>query len=165
YSSFNLDPNDEATNQRFLPRQDQGEHEVSYRILVGKRFSETRVSRAAQILNTPPVWQVYYPQPDRVDKKRRASVTDTVIVDDAHVQVVALKKSQKGNALIVRLQNTSGQSRDISVQVKPHRQKMQLTVGAYGLATIAVNKGGKSLRWREVDLVERPVPKARGSKK
>lgn len=161
YSSFNLDPKDEATNRRFLPRQDQGEHEVSYRILVGKRFSETRISRSSQTFNTPPVWQVYYPQPDRVDRRRRDSVTNTVAVADPHVQVVALKKSQKGNALIVRLQNTSGQARDIDLQVKPYRQKMKVHIGAYGLATIRVNKGGKSLRWRKVDLVERPVKATR----
>jgi hypothetical protein len=35
--------------------------------MVGGRFDETRVSRAAQVFSTLPVWQVYYPQPERVE--------------------------------------------------------------------------------------------------
>jgi hypothetical protein len=30
YSSFNLNPDDERDNVRFIPRQDQGEHEMSW---------------------------------------------------------------------------------------------------------------------------------------
>ncbi|MBT4613022.1 MAG: hypothetical protein HOC05_23450 [Gemmatimonadetes bacterium] len=157
YSSMNLDPDDVEVNNRFMPRQDQGEHEVGYRILVGKRFDESRISRAAQVFNTPPVWQVYYPQPDRVDRLRRSSVAATVTADDAHIQIVALKRSESGKQLIVRLQNTSSRERDVAIRVKPHRQKIHLKIGSYGLATIAVNKAGRALRWREVDLVEQPL--------
>jgi len=32
-------------------------------------------------------------------------VADTVVVDDKHIQVVALKKAEQGNKLIVRLQD------------------------------------------------------------
>jgi alpha-mannosidase len=55
YSSFNLDPDDERANARFIPRQDQGEHELSWQVMVGGRFDETRVSRAAQVFSTLPV--------------------------------------------------------------------------------------------------------------
>ena len=54
YSSFNLGPDDERANARFIPRQDQGEHELSWQ-MVGGRFDETRVSRAAQVFSTLPV--------------------------------------------------------------------------------------------------------------
>ena len=161
YSSFNMNPNSERHNRRFAPRQDQGEHEVAYQVLVGKRFDETRVSRAAQVFNVPPVWQVFYPQPERVERRRRQSLTDTVTVDDANVQVVALKRSEKGDRLIVRLQNTSAREREVTVRVKPFRQGMRVRLGRYGLATLAVKRGGKKLSWSEVDLVERPLRQAR----
>ena len=47
--------------------RNQGEHELSWQVMVGGRFDETRVSRAAQVFSTLPVWQVYYPQPERVE--------------------------------------------------------------------------------------------------
>lgn len=155
YSSFNLDPRDERANARFIPRQDQGEHELAWQVMVGGRFNETRISRAAQVFNTPPVWQVYYPQPDKVERTRRAQVRDTVVVDDNNVQVVAMKKSQTGNRLIVRLHNTSSREREVSVQVRPFRGRIKVRIGRYGLATIAVKRGGSKLQWQAVDLVER----------
>lgn len=154
YSSFNIDPRDERLNNRFAPRQDQGEHEMRYALLVGGRFDEGRISRAAQVLNTPPVWQVYYPQPEKVERRRRLEVAGTVRVDDAQVQVVALKKAEAGQELIIRLYNPSGQERQVEVQVKPFRGSVRTTLGAYGLATVAVRRGGKALVWRRVNLVE-----------
>lgn len=155
YSSFNLDPNDARLNNRFIPRQDQGEHELTWQVVVGARFDESAISRAAQVLNTPPVWQVYYPQPETVDRRRRAQVADTVTVSSRHVQVVALKKAQTGNRLIIRLQNTSARAQDVTIRVKPFRGSIPLTVSPYGLATVAVRRGGSKLQWQEVDLVER----------
>ncbi len=155
YSSFNINPDDEKLNARFAPRQDQGEHEVRFQLLVGKRCDETRISRAAQVFNTPPVWQVYYPQPDEVDRKRRQAIADTVQVDDPRVQVVALKKAEQGNELIIRLQDTGGRARKVAVRVKPYRAAIRVEIGAYGLLTLAVRRGAKTLRWRRVDLVER----------
>jgi len=112
------------------------------------------VSRAAQVLNTPPVWQVYYPQPEKVERRQRLEVAGTLTVDDPQVQVVALKKAEAGEELIVRLYNTSGRERQIRVQVKPFRQDIRASIGAYGLATLAVPRGGKALKWRRVNLVE-----------
>ena len=122
---------------------------------MGGRFTEARVSRAAQIFNVPPVWQVYYHQPDKVKRQRRSQVSGTVTVDDRHVQVVELKKSQKGARLIVRLQNTSSREREVVVRVKLFRGSIKLCVGPYGLASVAVQRSGRKLVWREVDMVER----------
>lgn len=157
YSSFSLDPDDDGANARFAPRHDQGEHELAFQVLVGRRFDETVVSRAAQVFNTPPVWQVYYPQPERADRAARRTVTATVAVDDPHVQVVALKRAQRGERLIVRLYNTSGRPRHVGLRLKPFREAIRVQVGAFALATVAVHKGGSRLRWRPVDLVERPL--------
>jgi alpha-mannosidase len=154
YSSFNINPNDAQLNNRFAPRQDQGEHEMRYEVLVGGRFNETTISRAAQVLNSPPVWQVYYPQAEKVDRQRRNSAVDTVRVDDKNVQVVALKKAEKGNELIMRLQDTLGRARTVQVYVKPYRQAIKINIGKYALATLAIKRNAKKLSWREVNLVE-----------
>jgi len=154
-SSFNINPDDEPLNARFAPRQDQGEHEVRFQLLVGKRCDETRISRAAQVLNTPPCWQVYYPQPEKADRNRRQAIADTVQIDDPRVQVVALKKSEKGHELIIRLQDTGGRARELALRVKPYRQVIRVAIGPYGLLTLAVRRSAKKLRWRVVDLVER----------
>ena len=157
YSSFNLDPENPRQSQRFVPRQDQGEHMLCFSLMIGRRFAETPVSRAAQLLNTPPFCQVYYPQAEKGDRRLRRRVAGTVLVDDAHVQVVALKKAEKGNDLIVRLQETAGRERQITVRIKPFRQPIRLTIGRYGLVTLAVRRGGSKLRWRRMNLVEQPV--------
>ena len=156
YSSFHSILGNENLKSRFLPRHDQGEHEIRYTLHIGRRFRETEISRAAQLLNVPPVWQVYYPSPGKVDRKRRSRPTDTVVVEDSHVQVVALKKSEKGGRLIVRLQDTLGRRRKITLRVRPYRGQIRIPIGKYGLVTIAIRKGARSLEWEPVDLVERP---------
>ncbi len=155
YSSFNISPDDERLNGRFLPRQDQGEHEMSYRIRVGKTFRESDVVRDATALNRPPVWQVYYSQPEKVDRGRRTRFAETIAVDDREVHVVAVKKAEKGQALIVRLQNTSRRERQVTVRVKPQRGSIKIVIGKYGLTTLKIHKGETRLRWREVNLMER----------
>ena len=155
YSSFNINPGDARLNNRFLPRQDQGEHEMRYEIILGRRFDETAVSRTAQALNTPPIWQVYYPQGASVETKRRPNLTETVAIADEQVQIVALKKAEHGEALIVRLQDTGGKDRDITLRVKPFQGLIKTHIRAFGLITLSIKKGGKKLSWREVNLVER----------
>ena len=107
------------------------------------------------MLNVPPVWQVYYPQPDRPDAKARAQLVDTVAVDDGHVQVVALKKAEEGNHLIVRLQETGGRGRPITIRVKPYRERIRTSIAKHSLLTLCIRRGARKLTWREVDLVER----------
>ncbi len=154
YSSFNSISIDDKLKGRFLPRHDQGEHEMRYSLHIGKRFHETEISRAAQVLNVPPVWQVYYPQPKKVDRKRRVRPDETVVVDDPNIQIVALKKSEKGNKLIVRLQDTLGRKRPISLRVRPYSGRISTTIDRFGLVTVAVAKGAKTLQWSLVNLVE-----------
>ncbi len=154
YASSMLRAEQVKANHRFLPRHDQGEHEMRYSILLGTRFQETAVSRAAQLLNVPPVWQVYYPQPSKTDRKRRGTLTDTLVVDDRHVQVVAMKKAERGNELIVRLQDTLGKAREITVRAKPHRKAIRTAIGPFELITLGIRRGGKTLRWRRLSLVE-----------
>ena len=154
YSSFYSIRGNKDLQSRFLPRHDQGEHEMRYVLLIGKRFRETEISRAAQVLNVPPVWQVYYPQPTKPDRKRRGRPDETVVLDDANVQIVALKKSEKGNKLIVRLQDTLGRRRAISLRVRPYTGRIRTTIEPFGLLTIAIQKGAKTLRWKLVNLVE-----------
>ena len=154
YGSFNIDPDDELLNGRFLPCQDQGEHEMSYRVVVGTSFRESKIHKAVATLNALPIWQVYYPQPTKSEPCRRSDLAETISVDDRDVHVVGVKRADKGNAMVIRLQNTSTNPREVRVRVKPFREAICLSVARYGLATLKVQKGGTRLQWQEVNLVE-----------
>ena len=75
YSSSDLSPALDAHRDRYWPRQDQGEHEIRYRVLFGERFDESDVSRAAQIMNVPPTWMVYFPAGEGGPPARRMSLS------------------------------------------------------------------------------------------
>ncbi len=155
YASFNLKPQSEWAHRRFMPRQDIGGHEMCYAVMPAGRFDEATVRKLSALLNMPPVWQVYYPQSARPVRARRAAFAETVTVDCKDVQVAALKRSEDGRHLVVRLLNAAGGERRVKLKVKPYREVMELQLGAYALQTVMVRRGGKRLDWHLADLVER----------
>jgi len=154
YSSFNVKPSHKWDTGRFLPRQDQGEHEVRFRFLFGKRFSELAVTDAAAALNIEPYAQVFYPDGRKGHNRQLNGMANSVSVDKGNVRIVALKKSEEGNSLVVRLQEMSGKETSFSLKVVPHRKRIQATIGPYRLKTMKIAKNSKQLKWREVSLVE-----------
>jgi alpha-mannosidase len=154
YASLNLDPNNLVQNQRFHPRQDQGEHQVIFSILPGGKFDETEVSHEAAVFHVPPAYQVYFPQPAKTDLQRRRHLAETVTVDRRGVTVVALKRSENGKELMIRLQETDGRSGKVRLRVKPYGDPIVLNLGRYQLATVAVTRSARKLSWRPVNLIE-----------
>ena len=65
-------------------------------------------AHSAAALNVAPGYQVFYPD----GKSRRPAalrhISRTIQLDKTNVQIVALKKAESGNALIVRLQEVAG---------------------------------------------------------
>lgn len=159
YSSFNVDPDNPALNNRFLPRQDQGEHTMAWSVLPMADFDESKVSRAAQALNTPPEWCVYFPQAPDPQTKKRQEIVNTIQLDSPHAQIVALKKAEKEDALVVRIQETGGRRQRLAIRVKPFSKPFRLQLPAYQLATVSISrtKPGQPL-FKQLDLVERPPP-------
>lgn len=156
YASFNLKPQTEWYHRCYMPRHDIGEHEIRYAISCGGRFCEADIRRRSALLNMPPDCLVYYPQPEKISSRRRSVFSETLKVDDEKVQIVAVKRSEDGKHLVVRLLNTSTRSRKIQIRIKPYnRKKITIKIDRYGLQTVLIRRGAKTLRWYLADLVER----------
>jgi len=154
YSSFSISPGQPWSDDRFLPRHDQGEHELTYELLAGKRFSERAVSQCAQVLNIPPYFQTYFPVPGK--KRRSALMTRGAVIQCSpdNVQIVALKKAERGNGMVVRLQELDGKASKVSIRVKGARNALTTEVPKYGLRTLIITRRGSKATAREVNLVE-----------
>ncbi len=154
YASMRITPGDVWGDHRFLPRHDQGEHEVGFRFLFGRRFVEHEVSQAATAFNSAPYYQVFYPDGRTQRAAALRNIAHTVQLDRSNVQITALKKAEKGNGLIVRLQEVDGRATEIGVRVHGFRKRIKTTIGAYGLKSLRLTKNRGQLSCREVNLVE-----------
>lgn len=155
YSSNRLRANLDAHELRYWPRQDQGEHEVRFRILFGRDFHETAISRAAQVMNSPPEWMIYYPTAS-LRAKRPSRATDrfiSVLGDD--IQVTALKKEENGDGMVVRLWNSSPQAREALVKLAGNNFTVRTLIGPYGLKTVVLSKRNGRLAAANTNLIEK----------
>ena len=154
YASMRVTPGDVWGDNRFLPRHDQGEHEVAFKFLFGRRFVEREVTQVSTAFNAVPYYQVFYPD----GRSRRGGalrdLAGSIQVDAANVQIAALKKAERGNALIVRLQEVGGRATECRVIVKGCRQRPRIEIDAYGLKTVRLARSRGRLVCREVNLVE-----------
>ena len=152
-------PGDDWSDHRFLPRHDQGEHEVGFQFLFGRRFVEREISQAASILNAAPYYQVFYPDGrsrPRTTAKRRTSqdFARSIELDRAGVQITAVKRSETGNGLIVRLQEVDGRGGEVGIKVRGFRQRVAVPIGPFELKTVRLTRRGGRFAWRELNLVE-----------
>lgn len=159
YASMGVTPGDDWSDHRFLPRHDQGEHEVGFQFLFGRRFVEREISQAASILNAAPYYQVFYPDGrsrPRTTAKRRTSqdFARSIELDRAGVQITAVKRSETGNGLIVRLQEVDGRGGEVGIKVRGFRQRVAVPIGPFELKTVRLTRRGGRLAWRELNLVE-----------
>jgi alpha-mannosidase len=138
---------------RCWPRQEQGEHEVRYRFVFGRGFAEAEISRAAQVMNIAPEWIIHYPA-GHAARTTRQKAESFITVSPDNVQVVAVKKAERGGGLVVRLWEQSGRKMQATVGVRGAGGRIRTTVGAYGLKTLILRRKGRSLIARESNLVE-----------
>ena len=154
YASMRITPGDDWGDHRFLPRHDQGEHEVGFQFLFGRRFVEHEVSQAATAFNAAPYYQVFYPDGRTPRSAAVRNLARSVELDRANVQITAIKKSEQGNGLIVRLQEVDGRATEVGVRVRGFPIKTRVEVGAYQLKTLRFARSRGKLSCREVNLVE-----------
>jgi alpha-mannosidase len=157
YSSYRLQANLDVHELRYWPRQDQGEHEIRFRILFGRHFSETTVSRAAQSMNIPPEWLVYYPAGSENAGQSTSRDKPFISVTGEGVQIAALKKEEKGNGMVVRLWNLTPERKEIVLKVADPAYLIPTTIAPYGLKTLAIRKQQGRLVTKETNLVEKHV--------
>ncbi|MCC5869065.1 MAG: hypothetical protein JJU27_11165 [Gammaproteobacteria bacterium] len=158
YASFGLKPDNPNHVSRFIERQEQGVHEIVTEILPG-RIREHELSMAAGALCMPPWWQTYFPN-GRVDAQAPDPFTELVKVTPTAVEIVALKRSADGEALIVRVLNHA--PRKVACRLTVSDRTFSLKLDAYRLATLRVERSNGRLRFRRVSLVEELPEHTRG---
>ena len=70
------------------------------------------------------------------------------------MQIAALKKSEVGNGLIVRLQEVDGRGGEVGIRVKGFRKKASVSIGPYELKTVRFTRNRDGFSCRELNLVE-----------
>lgn len=140
-------------HDRCLPRQDLGQHAVSWRVLALPRLDEAALAEAADQLALPAQPFIWFPSGDDGPCLGR-SLAETITVDRGGVRIEAVKRSEDGDELIVRLREVAGRAGPVAVTVRPH-EPLVLDLPAWSLRTVAIIRDHQGLSWRPVDLVER----------
>ena len=154
YASMRITPGDVWGDHRFLPRHDQGEHEVGFQFLFGRRFVEHEISQAATAFNAAPYYQVFYPDGRSQRAATLHNLAGSIVLDCNNVQITTIKKSEKGNGLILRLQEVDGRATKVGIRVHGSRRRIRVEIGAYQLKTLRLKRNRGHVSCTEVNLVE-----------
>jgi len=154
YSSFGMIPDNRFTDKRFRPRHDQGEHEVCYRLRFDSRSNEMTACHDAAVLNAAPWYQVYYPGKEFTKQSGVMNGGIPLEVSAKNVEIVAVKKAENRETLIIRLLEHAGKATDCNVKLAGYAKQGSVKLGPYQLKTIEVCRKGNSLSFKEVSSVE-----------
>jgi alpha-mannosidase len=135
---------------------DQGVHE--FRLLVQCGTPEEildKVSGLADWLNAPPAVYAHLPigMPSS-GKSLRSRTSDTeefIRISSPNIRLTACKQSEDTRALILRLQETTGNTGTTTISLGGQGRSMQLSFSPFEIKTIRVNRNG---RFHEVHMVE-----------
>ncbi|MFZ2055373.1 MAG: glycoside hydrolase family 38 C-terminal domain-containing protein [Candidatus Aminicenantales bacterium] len=143
-----------VAQDRYVPRIDQGERMFRIWINGGKRSSRmTAVDREALVKNEKPPLLAFF------SAGRGKKSQPFVLLSDQAVEITALKKTEDGNDLIIRLFEPTGKSRTTTLSLPWAGAKKAVRLQAFEIKTLAFNR--KTGRFRELDLLERPLSGSR----
>ncbi len=135
---------------RFEQRIDQGVHEFRFWIDAGPaRARLEAVDREAAVRLDPPMALNAFPS----GLGQRAAAGPSL--SDGVIQLAALKISEDGRALIVRLFEPAGAARSTTVSVPALDLQVEVTLGPFELRTLAIDLETHVVT--TVDLLERPL--------
>jgi alpha-mannosidase len=135
---------------RVEPRIDQGEHLFRFWMNAGPAGARlAAIDREATIKHEPPMALVVFPSGDGP-----STVPGVTLSDDA-IQMPAMKLSEDGRALIVRLFEPTGAARSTVVGVPAIGAKAQVELGPFELRTLRVDLESGAVT--DVDLLEHRV--------
>lgn len=135
---------------RFEPRMDQGERIFRYWINGGQaaeRFS--KVDREALVKNETPVVLSCFPP------GKGKNPFPGITLDDAVVQVTAVKMAEESNWLIMRLFEPTGKARETVVEIPFLKLKLDVSLKGFEIKTLAVDLATKEVF--ETDLMEQKL--------
>ena len=132
---------------RFTPRMDQGEHIFRFRIDAGPVIDRlAAVDLESRLLNTGSMSLCCFPA------KRGKCPGSSVILSDQAIRLAAMKLSENGDHLILRLFETTGISRQTILMIPVLNLVIPVSFNGFEIKTLSVNPmTGEIL---EVDLME-----------
>ena len=135
---------------RFSPRIDQGERIFRFWLNGGPtRERLAAVTREAMVKNESPMALSFFPS------GHAKAVLPLVEISDPAVQLVAAKKAEQGNALILRLFETTGRRRTVTLTAPVAKSKKRITMQGFEIKTLRLDPRRRT--WRETDLMEAPA--------
>jgi alpha-mannosidase len=139
---------------RYIPRIDQGERMFRFWINGGRLSARlTAIDREALVKNEKPGLLAFFPA------GRGKRPQPFILLSDRAVQVAALKKAEDGNSLIIRLFEPTGRARTTTLSLPWAGVQKTIRLQAFEIKTFAFDR--KTGRFRELDLLERPLRKPR----
>jgi alpha-mannosidase len=142
-----------VAQDRFIPRQDTGER--SFRFWLGGGPAEARleaIDREALVHNEAPYVLAYFPPGG--GKKPAAGA----VVEGAAVEVTALKKSEDGRDVIIRLFEPTGRPRRAVVKLPAFGARTTVRLKGFEIKTLRYDR--RTGRFAETDLLERKPRRA-----
>ncbi len=137
-----------VAQDRFIPRQDQGERSFHLWINGGPLEDRMeRIGREALARNEKPYVLPFCPA--GAGKKTKAGI----VVDGPAVELSAFKKAEDGNDIVIRLFEPTGKSRTVTLGLPAFGVRRKVRLGGFEVKTIRFSP--RSKKWAETDLMER----------
>ncbi|MGB8958187.1 MAG: glycoside hydrolase family 38 C-terminal domain-containing protein [Candidatus Aminicenantales bacterium] len=142
-----------VARDRFIPRQDTGERSFRFWLRggpLGERLEA--IDREALAHNETPYVLAYFPP--GAGKRADAGV----VVDGPAVEVTALKRSEDGRDVVIRLFEPTGRARRAVVKLPALGARTTVRLKGFEIKTLRCNR--RTRKFAETDLLERKLGKA-----
>ncbi len=148
YSGHPIGERPVVPQDRYMPRIDQGERLYRFRINGGPTDDRLeKIDREALVHNERPMPLSFFPPGFGEKPKPFITLSDDV------AQVLAVKQSEDGQSLIVRLFEPTGKPRSTTLSILNH--SFEVSLGAFEIKTLRIDPSRGSMK--ETDLLERPL--------
>lgn len=140
------------SQDRFIPRMDQGERVFRFWVNGGKaRERLARVDREASARNEAPLVLCCFPP------GKGKNIAPGLILSDKVIQAPAVKMAEEKDWLILRLFEPTGKRRRTQVFIPPLSVEFEVSLNAFEIKSLAVDLRSREVF--EVDLMERRLDK------
>jgi alpha-mannosidase len=135
---------------------DQGVHEVSLLVTAGdSKIVRNQLNGLADWLCSPPVVYAHLPlgsvlKDSSVQDQFSVNSINLFDINPTNIRLLALKKSEDGDALIIRLMETTGNETKAFINIYIPQIQFELVFKSFEIKTIRIEEDGN---WREVNLI------------
>lgn len=135
---------------------DQGVHEITLLVTAGKsKMIFNLLNGLADWLSAPPVAYAHLPfgstvKDNMIQDKKGGDFLGLIDIEPNNIRLLALKKSELGDALIIRMMETIGKDTKAVISFYKPVVQMNLVFKRFEIKTIRVEKNG---HWHKADLI------------